>query len=82
MNPLIGFLLPPLIDVINRYVKDSMGRFWVSVGVCTTIASMMAYFEGNLSSIPEKSMILFGAATITYRAVYEDSAIQEAVRKY
>ena len=87
---LVGFLLPPLIDVINRKVGDSDIRFWVSVFVCAIVGLGINYVDtlfifesvkAGFDSISASVLIVFGAAQLTYRGIYEGGRLQLAVRE-
>jgi len=79
---LIGLLLPPVIDLINRRIKDSDGRFWMSVGVCVIVGAGLQAVSGsgNVQDYLESIMIIFGLAQLSYRGVYENSRVQEKIR--
>lgn len=86
MTDLLGFVLPPFIDLINRKVKDSDLRFWVAVFSCILLASIMATVESNgfkmftlveiLDMIAMKSMMFFGMSQLTYKKLWENSDIR------
>ena len=83
MENLIAFLLPTLIDVINRYIKNSDLRFWVSVLVCALVGTGLDYLTGGFSGFDawaEQVMVVFGIAQLTYGAVYKNSTLQTIVR--
>lgn len=84
----LGFLLPPVIDLINRKVGDSDKRFWLSVLVCSLVGiglywletgfvaeTRMAIFEGLTKAI----LAVFGMAQISYKAVWENSPVREGL---
>lgn len=81
----IGFLLPPLIDLINRKVPSSDARFWVSVASCVVLAIPIAYFDGSqpgfgIDEVLTGALVLLGQSQITYKLVYEDSRLQSVMR--
>jgi hypothetical protein len=81
----IGFLLPALIDLINRKVSDSDARFWVSVLVCSLTGIGVELLQSGFVFITadpfiEEIMIMFGIAQLVYKGIYEDSKIQKAIR--
>jgi len=84
MVNLFGILLPPFIDLINRKVKDSDARFWVSVGVCILIGAVVNYFANgyhfNWATIEGNIIAVFGWAQLAYKGIYEDSRLQEVIR--
>lgn len=89
---LIGFLVPPLIDLINRWVKDSTMRFWISTGICIVIgivinivmhSGLLGYagmsWSDIASSLVTSSMAIIGMANITYQSVWEDSGLRTSL---
>jgi len=91
MITLIGFLLPPIIDVINRFIKDSSLRFLVSVLICgviglslnyittdgfKTYVTMMDYADGISSAIIQ----VFGWAQLSYKAVWENMPVRDNLK--
>lgn len=65
----IGFLFPPAIDLINRYVKSSDVRFWVSVLFCALVGTGVAFIMGNFTpdGIAEQALIFIGQAQLSYK---------------
>ncbi len=65
----VGFLFPPAIDLINRYVKDSDLRFWVSVMFCVMVGGAIAALMGNFTAdgVAAQALIFIGQAQISYR---------------
>jgi hypothetical protein len=84
IDKFIGFLLPPAIDLINRRVADSDARFWISVLFCSVIGTGISFinFGGRppLNDIINAIFVVFGTAQISYKAVYQDSKIQNSIR--
>lgn len=72
MLRLIGFLLPPLIDLINRKIKDQDLRFWISVGVCVVMGTILEYTGHNFYFVGIDSWVtsmfaVFGIAQVSYK---------------
>lgn len=81
---LIGFLLPPLIDLINNRVSNSYGRFWLSVLVCSLVGAFIEWvmvgmltFEGVSTQI----LLTFGMAQLTYGALWKGSGADVELKK-
>lgn len=86
MLELLGLVLPPAIDFLNKHVADSKLRFVVSVAVCLLVAGAIKLYEGklNLNSVPEflaSAGIVFTEAQAVYKLFYEKSRLQTAIRK-
>lgn len=85
MINLVGFLLPPLIDLINRKVADSDARFWISVLVCVLFGVGLELATSGLKfttidPFVESILAMFGLAQLSYKALYEGSKMQTAIR--
>lgn len=94
MLNLIGFLLPPLIDLLNKKVDSKDARFWTSVFVCIAFGLVVNFIESNgfsnfneislvefVEGLSLSAMAMFGIAQITYRGIgYKDSNLQNTIR--
>lgn len=83
MQNLIAFLLPAIIDLINRKIIDTDLRFWISVLVCVLVGTLMDYLVGGFSTIEiwaEQVLIIFGIAQLSYGAIYKNSGLQKMLR--
>ncbi len=80
---LIGFLLPPLIDVINNKVPNASARFWISVLVCGLVGTFIEFvitggltFEGASTQI----LLTFGMAQLTYGGIWKGSTPDKTLK--
>ena len=78
---LIGFLLPPLIDLINRKVGDSDARFWIAIGICLVVGVGFEYISNGMAFIgiePTVSSMfeMIGIAQLSYKALWEDNKLR------
>lgn len=85
MINLVGFLLPPLIDLINRRVKDSDARFWISVLVCSLFGIglelvVSGFMFMGVDPYIESILAMFGLAQLSYKGLYENSRMQTTIR--
>jgi len=83
MQNLIAFLLPAIIDLINRKIVDTDLRFWISLTVCVLFATIMDYVLGGFSGVEawaEQVLIIFGIAQLSYGAIYKKSGLQKMLR--
>lgn len=89
MIELLGFLVPPLIDLINRKITNSDKRFWVSVVFCFILGIILNFIEMNgvsgymgktigeiIESISKSGMVVFGLAQLSYRAVWDKAEMR------
>lgn len=91
---LLGFLLPPLIDLLNRKITDSDARFWVSIVVCALIGVGLDIMQVNglgnytgmtLLEIFERmatsTMTVFGIAQLSYHGFYKNSQLRTDIQQ-
>lgn len=86
MLQLLGLLLPPLIDLLNRKITDSDIRFWISVSVCFVFGSVVALLTTALfdnmkvneivEAISMETIVMFGLAQLSYKGLWEKSAVR------
>ena len=73
---LVGFILPPFVEVINRDVKESWLRFIVSMTVCF-IAGIILHWDkiatGDPGAIITYSSIIFVESQTVYKLYFEKS---------
>lgn len=81
---LIGFLLPPAIDLINNKIADRQIRFWISVVVCGLVGAGIEWvmvgaltFEGVSTQI----LMTIGMAQLTYNAIWKNSSADIELKK-
>lgn len=85
----IGFVLPPFIDMVNRNIKNSDIRFWVSVLACVFIGAIYATvmsggFAGHsiqaiIELIAAESLTMFGVAQLSYKVAWEKSEVRTSL---
>jgi len=83
MIKLVAFLLPALIDLINRKIISSDARFWISVLVCALVGTFLHYITSGFVSFDAWAtdvLMVFGMAQLGYKAIYEGSNIQKTIR--
>ena len=82
IQDLLGFLLPPLVDLINARIADSRVRYWVSMIICFAVGILV-----NLQSIHDpkelfaNAALVFTSAQITYHSFWEKSDTRDAMMK-
>ena len=79
---LFTFLLPPLIDLINRKIYDTDIRFWISVLVCMGVGTIIEFVQngfGFVGADPLISQMLetFALAQLSYKGVWEDHSLRQ-----
>jgi len=73
---IIGGAMPPFIDLVNRYVKDSKWRYAVSILVCLIIGTILNLSKVSFENILGSGAIIFAAAQSTYQAYYSNSKLR------
>lgn len=81
LQNLLGFFLPPVIDLINNRVADTRLRYWVSMLVCFVIGIVL-----NLDKLSDPKLLLanaavvFTTAQITYNTYWEKSKERQQLK--
>jgi len=84
---LIGIIFPPIIDLINRFVKDSAVRFLIAFIICTIVGVFLNWIETGFiyadrllafQSISGSILAVYGASQISYQ-FYKDSSVQKTI---
>jgi len=80
---LVGFVLPPVIDLINRFIKNSNLRYLVSVLVCLLISGVInfkAVQGGSVDSLLTSFGLIFAEASSVYKLYWDKSAVRENLK--
>ncbi|QGH72336.1 MAG: hypothetical protein [Podoviridae sp. ctg2L5] len=84
---LIGIIFPPVIDLINRFVKDSAVRFLIAFIICAATGVFLNWIETGFvyadrlttfQSISASILAVYGSSQISYQ-FYKDSGVQKAI---
>lgn len=87
---IVGLLLPPIIDLVNRFIKDKSLRFLAAFLICSLFGLGLNWLQTSFSfasplegfqSLSASILAVFGASQVSYNLGYEDSKIQDAIRK-
>lgn len=84
MLDLIGLILPPFIDLINKHVANSKLKFAISLVVCLVAAVVVDFNKINFSdptAFFASAGVIFAEAQAVYKLVYDQSALQYRVRQ-
>lgn len=84
MIELLGLLLPPLIELINKKVTDSTWKFWISVVVCAIFGVLINFFThgnhlGSQDDVAKSILAVFAASQISFKTVWENSQMREKI---
>ena len=84
MLELLGLLLPPFIDIINRNTKNSDLRFLISVVFCILVGIILhmsenAWWFGGQEELTKSILTVFGAAQFSFKVFWDDSNLRNRV---
>jgi len=75
----IGAVMPPFIDLINRFVKNSRLRFVVSIMSTLLVGGILALAQYG-SDIWTNTGLIFAASQTVYKLWYSESEIKNFIR--
>lgn len=78
---LIGFILPPFVDLINRNIPEDQTskKFLVSVGVCLIVAVAIKWNSLTAGSVDEalgSFALIFTESQAVYKLYFKDSYLR------
>jgi hypothetical protein len=82
LSILVGFILPPFIDLLNNKVTNTVVKFWVSLLVCTVIGVVL-----NLDKLKDPTQLLgtlgiiFAEAQTVYHTYWQQSKARQELTK-
>ena len=82
MRDIIGFILPPIIDLINTRVANTQIRFWISMAVCVVFAfaaNIEEFASLDWNTILGKIGLVFTESQIIYKVYWEKSTAREKI---
>ena len=81
LGVLIGFILPPFIDLVNAKVSNSTVKFWISLGVCFVIGLLTNLDKiGNPEELLGNLGIIFAQSQIIYHTYWEKSKARQSLQ--
>lgn len=83
LSLVIGQILPPAIDLINKWVTSAKLRFIVSMGISAIIGVLFNFNNihiGSLAEVLTTILIVFGSAQGAYNLYYKGSKVQNIIR--
>lgn len=84
MTELIGFILPPFIDLINTRIADSRLRYVISMALCLAIGAVIRINElqaGDIGTVLKSAGIIFAEAQTVYKLYWEKSKERKTLQK-
>ena len=77
---ILGVIMPPIIDIVNKYVPNSNLRFLVSILFSLIVGGIIAFFENGWESVLANAGLVFVSAQAVYKLWYEKSGMQAKIR--
>lgn len=81
---LVGFILPPFVEFLNRDVKNSNERFMVSLIVCFLVAVILHWNE-IATGTPEQAIIFMGIifteSQSIFKLYFNDSWMRQTIQE-
>jgi hypothetical protein len=81
LQNLLGFFLPPVIDIINNRIADTRVRYLVSMAICLLIGIILNLDKlGNVDALLENISIVFITAQTTYNLYWKNSDARDSLK--
>ena len=78
----IGFILPPIIDLVNVRVKNDKVKFWVAMLVSVLVGVLFNLDKfGNPSELLGALAVVFTESQIVYKQYWEKSEARVELQK-
>ncbi len=84
---LVGLILPPFIDFINKNIANSKVKFVISLLVSLVVAVAVKFYEGkltldalgNVPALLTTAGVIFAEAQVVYKLLYHNSALERKI---
>ena len=76
---LVGFLMPPIVEVLNKDVKGANERFLVTVFVCLLAATILHWNEliyGSPEQLLASAGIIFTESQVVFKLYFQNSWVR------
>lgn len=81
---LVGLVLPPFIDYLNREVPNENERFLVAVMVCVAVAVLTKWSNlqsGSATEVMTTASIIFLQSQVIFKLYFKNSFIREKLQQ-
>lgn len=81
---LVGFILPPIVDILNRDVPDEKERFIVSVLVCMFAAILVKWnslLTGSPAEVAMSASLIFVQSQVIFKLYFKDSFLRAKLKE-
>ena len=76
---ILGVVMPPVIDLVNKYVPNSNARFLVSIVFSLLLGGLIAFFESGWDAVLANAGLVFVSAQAVYKLWYKDSKVHAKI---
>lgn len=78
---IVGAVLPPFVDLINKHVKNSNWKYVISLLASLLIGAIINYQQLSIESVLSSGAIVFASAQTVYKTYWEDAKLREKIIK-
>ena len=71
--------MPPVIDLVNKYVPNSNARFLVSIVFSLLLGGLIAFSESGWDAVLANAGLVFVSAQAVYKLWYKDSKVHARI---
>jgi hypothetical protein len=76
----LGVILPPIIDLVNKYVANSKLRYLVALVFSLVAGAIIAVVQSGWDNVWADAGLVFAASQTVYKLWYEHSGLQTRIR--
>lgn len=80
LQALIGFIMPPIIDLINTRVANQRLRYIISLLISLLLGVLFTWDQLNWQDVLQSATIVFAASQTTYNLFWKDSQQRTALK--
>jgi ABC-type nitrate/sulfonate/bicarbonate transport system permease component len=77
---LLGAVLPPFTDFINKHVTNSYWRFVISLLVALALGTVLAFLQNDMNAVLSDGTLIFTSSQVVYNLWYGNSDLQNRIR--
>lgn len=77
---ILGALLPPVVDLVNRYVVNPKLRFLIAIVASVIVGGVVSVVQFGLDEVMTNATLIFTTSQVVYKLWYEQSSLQGKVR--
>ena len=81
---LVGLVLPVIVEVLNKDVKGSRERFFITIFVCIFAGSLLHYREllyGSMEDVATSIGIIFAESQLVFKLYFEKSWLRWKIQE-